>query len=66
MTMTYKELIALERATYKRASMQELRSIRMALAIHAWGNTLQEQARANAIEQIMHARLAIKMKGKAQ
>lgn len=63
--MTYKELIALERATYERASMQELRSVRMALAIHAWGNTLQEKARADAIEQIMHARLSIKMEGKA-
>ena len=63
--MHYRELIARERAAYERATMQDLRSLRMALAIHSWGNTLQEKARAEAVEQIMHDRLAIRMKEKA-
>jgi hypothetical protein len=32
-------------------------AIRVALAVHSWGNTLQEKARAEAVEQIIHARL---------
>jgi hypothetical protein len=55
--MNYRDMIAGERAAYERAPMSELRTIRVALAVHSWGNTLQEKARAEAVEQIIHARL---------
>ena len=56
-TMNYRDMIEGERAAYERAPMGELRTIRVALAVHSWGNTLQEKARAEAVEQIIHARL---------
>jgi hypothetical protein len=55
--MNYRDMIEGERAAYERAPMGELRTIRVALAVHSWGNTLQEKARAEAVEQIIHARL---------
>ena len=57
-----RELIAAERARFERAPMPELRAMRLALAIHAWGNTTEEKARAEAIEAIIHARLRAKRK----
>jgi hypothetical protein len=58
--MNYSELIAQERKAYCNAPMRELRNVRLALAYHSWGNTTQEQARAQAIEAIIHERLANK------
>lgn len=55
--MNYRDMIEGERAAFERAPMGELRTIRVALAVHSWGNTLQEKARAEAVEQIIHARL---------
>lgn len=60
--MSYSELIATERARFGRAPMSQLRSTRLALAIHAWGNTTEEKARAEAIEAIIHVRLRAKRK----
>lgn len=58
--MNYAQLIAQERKAYRNAPLRELRNVRLALALHAWGNTTQEQARAQAIETIIHERLASK------
>lgn len=63
--MTYREMIDGERAAYERAPMSELRAVRVALALHSWGNSLQEKARAEAVEQIIGARLARRMKERA-
>lgn len=60
--MTYREMIDGERAAYDRAPMSELRAVRVALALHSWGNSLQEKARAEAVEQIISARLSRRMK----
>ena len=60
--MTYREMIDGERAAYERAPMSELRQVRLALALHSWGNSLQEKARAEAVDQIISARLARRMK----
>lgn len=60
--MTYRDMIDGERAAYERAPMWELRAVRKALALHSWGNSLQEKARAEAVEQIISARLARRMK----
>jgi hypothetical protein len=59
--MNYQDMIVGERAAFERAPMSELRTIRVALAVHSWGNTLQEKARAEAVEQIIHARLREKV-----
>lgn len=59
-----KELIETERAAYERAPLKELRAVRLALSIHSWGNTTEEQARLEAVDGLIHARLARKMKGK--
>lgn len=56
------ELVERERAAYDRAPMSELRAVRLALALHSWGNSLQEKARAEAVEQIISARLSRRMK----
>ena len=56
------ELVERERAAYGRAPMSELRAVRVALALHSWGNNLQEKARAEAVEQIISARLSRRMK----
>lgn len=58
--MTYRDMIEAERARYERAPMRELRAVRVALAIHSWGNTVQEKARAEAVEQLVSARLRAK------
>lgn len=58
------ELIAKERARLERAPMSELRATRLALALHSWGNTLEEKARQAAIEEIIHSRLAKRMKSR--
>ena len=58
--MNYLQLIEQERKAYCNAPMRELRNIRLALAYHSWGNTTQEQARKEAIETIIHERLANK------
>jgi len=63
--MTYREMIDGERAAYERAPTRELQAVRVALALHSWGNSLQEKARAEAVEQIMSARLARRMKERA-
>ena len=55
--MTYREMIDAERAAYERAPLWELRAVRTALAFHSWGNTTQEKARAEAVEQLVHERL---------
>jgi hypothetical protein len=60
--MSYRDMIDGERAAFERAPMGELRTIRVALAVHSWGNTLQEKARAEAVEQIIKARLSARMK----
>lgn len=60
--MTYRDMIDGERAAYERAPMSELRAVRTALALHSWGNSLQEKARAEAVEQIIGARLSRRMK----
>jgi hypothetical protein len=62
--MTYREMIDAERAAYERAPMQELRNTMVALSIHSWGNTLEEQARLEAVDGLIHARLARRMKEK--
>lgn len=56
------ELVEGERAAYERAPMSELRQVRVALALHSWGNSLQEKARAEAVERIISARLSRRMK----
>jgi hypothetical protein len=56
------ELIAAERARYERAPMHELRNVRLALSIGSWGNTLEEKARLEAVDMIVHDRLARRMK----
>ena len=66
--MTYnqfRQLIETERAAYERAPLHELRATRFALALHSHGNTLQEKARKDAIELIIHSRLKGKGKGNA-
>ena len=60
--MTYRDMIDGERAAYERAPTRELRQVRLALALHSWGNSLQEKARAEAVEQIISARLSRRMK----
>ena len=60
--MTYRELIEAERARYERAPMRELRNVLVALSIHSWGNTTEEQARLEAVDGLIHARLARRMK----
>lgn len=59
------ELVERERAAYERAPTRELQAVRVALALHSWGNSLQEKARAEAVEQIIGARLARRMKERA-
>lgn len=63
--MTYREMIDGERAAYERAPTRELQAVRVALALHSWGNSLQEKARAEAVEQIISARLSRRMKERA-
>lgn len=63
--MNYRDMIDGERAAFERAPMGELRTIRTALAVHSWGNTLQEKARAEAVEQIIKARLSARMMERA-
>ena len=58
--MTYNEMIEAERAYYERAPLRELQAVRVALAIHSWGNTMQEKARAEAVEALVHERLKAK------
>ena len=62
--MNYRDMIEGERVRYERAPMGELRTIRVALAVHSWGNTLQEKARDQAVEQIIKARLIARMKAR--
>lgn len=61
--MTYRDMIAAERNRLERTPLWELKATRLALAFHSWNNTLEEKARAEAVEQIIHARLARKMQG---
>lgn len=62
--MNYRDMIEGECAAFERAPTGELLAIRTALALHRWGNTLQEKARAEAVEQIIHARLSARMKAR--
>lgn len=57
-----RELIDAERAAYERAPMNELRAVRLALSLHSHGNTTQEQARLVAVKELIHERLARRMK----
>jgi hypothetical protein len=57
-----RELIEAERARYERAPMRELRNVLVALSIGSWGNTPEEQARLEAVDMIIHDRLARRMK----
>jgi hypothetical protein len=61
----FQELIEAERARYERAPMHELRNVRLALSIGSWGNTLEEQARLEAVEGLIHAKLSRRMKERA-
>ena len=63
--MTYREMIDAERAAYERAPLSELRKVRLALSIGVWGNTTQENARLEAVEGLIHAKLSRRMKEKA-
>ena len=63
--MTYREMIDAERARLERTPLWELKAMRLALAYHSWNNMLEEKARAEAVEQIVHGRLAQRMKRKA-
>ena len=63
--MTYREMIDAERAAYERAPLSELRKVRLALSIGVWGNTTQENARLDAVEWLIHAKLSRRMKEKA-
>lgn len=60
--MTYREMIDAERAFFKDRPMKELRNTMAALSLHSWSNTLEEQARLEAVEKIVHERLARRMK----
>lgn len=62
--MNYRDMIEGERTKYECAPTGELLAIRTALALHRWGNTLQEKARAEAVEQIIKARLSARMKAR--
>lgn len=52
------DLIALERAAYLRAPLSQLRAVRLALSLHSWGNSPAEAARLEAVEALIHERLA--------
>lgn len=51
------DLIAQERAAYERAPLSQLRAVRLALSLHSWGNSLQEKARLEAVDRLVHERL---------
>ena len=59
--MGWNDMVMAEVKRYVATPTKELRQIRLALALHRWGTTLQENARAEAVEQIIHGRLARKM-----
>lgn len=59
----FKELIATEKARFQRASFGELRNVSLALALHSHGNTLEEQARREAVDQLISERCKAKRKG---
>jgi hypothetical protein len=61
--MTYQDMVTSERTRLERTPLWELKAMRLALAYHSWNNTLEEKARAEAVEQIVHGRLARRMKG---
>ena len=52
------DLIAIERAAYQRAPLSQLRAVRVALSLHSWGNSPAEAARLEAVEALIHERLA--------
>ena len=58
----YNQLIADQKARFVNAPMRELRNISVALAIHSWGNTLEEKARAVAVESLISERLHARRK----
>lgn len=68
--MGWADLVAAERAAYERAPLSQLRAVRLALSLHSWGNSLQEQARLEAVDRLVHERLrsysANKRKGGAR
>lgn len=55
--MNWADRIEQERALYQRAPLSELRAVRLALSLHSWGNSLQERARPEAVDQLVHERL---------
>jgi hypothetical protein len=59
----YNQLITDEKARFVNAPMRELRNISVALAIHSWGNTIEEKARAVAVESLISERLHARRKG---
>lgn len=52
----FNELIATEKTRFKRARFGELRNISVALSLHSHGNTLEEQARREAVDQLISER----------
>lgn len=55
---SWADLIAEERRAYQRAPLSQLRAVRLALSLHSWGNSLREKARLEAVEALLHERLA--------
>ena len=56
----FNELIATEKTRFKRASFGELRSVSVALSLHSHENTLEEQARREAVDQLISERCKAK------
>lgn len=54
--MGWADLVAAERAAYERAPLSQLRAVRLALGLHSWGNSLTEQARLEAVKQLIRER----------
>lgn len=56
------DLLAIERRAYTNAPLQELQAVRVALSLHSWSNSLQEQARLKAVTSLIHERLRARRK----
>ncbi len=52
----WENLVEVERTLLKRAPLSELRAVRRALSLHSWGNSLTEQARLEAVRQLIRER----------
>jgi hypothetical protein len=58
----FSKMVEAERLRYAGASMGTLRNVMVALSLHSWGNTMEEQARLQAVQDIVSNRLARRMK----